>query len=47
MLASSYFMQDALSIAKIDYDKKNIKINEEDLKSFGMNIKKIIKLKNI
>ncbi|EEV5432422.1 peptidylprolyl isomerase, partial [Campylobacter jejuni] len=32
MLASSYFMQDALSIVKIDYDKKNIKINEEDLK---------------
>ncbi|MDX2330927.1 peptidylprolyl isomerase [Campylobacter hepaticus] len=32
MLGSSYFMQDELSIAKIDYEEKNIQINEEELK---------------
>lgn len=32
MLASSYFMQDSLNIAKIDYDAKNITINENNLK---------------
>lgn len=47
MLASSYFMQDALSIAKIDYDKKNIKINEEDLKKLWNEHKEDYKTKKI
>lgn len=47
MLASSYFMQDALSIAKIDYDKKNIKINEEDLKKLWNKHKEDYKTKKI
>lgn len=32
MLASSYFMRDSLSIETIDLNKKDIKINEEELK---------------
>ncbi|MBM0636974.1 SurA N-terminal domain-containing protein [Campylobacter sp. VicNov18] len=32
MLGSSYFMQDDLSIAKIDYNPKNINLDEEELK---------------
>ncbi|EIQ4694251.1 peptidylprolyl isomerase, partial [Campylobacter jejuni] len=47
MLASSYFMQDALSIVKIDYDKKNIKINEEDLKKLWNEHKEDYKTKKI
>ncbi|EAH5447819.1 peptidylprolyl isomerase [Campylobacter jejuni] len=47
MLASSYFMQDALNIAKIDYDKKNIKINEEDLKKLWNEHKEDYKTKKI
>lgn len=47
MLASSYFMQDALSIAKIDYDNKNIKINEEDLKKLWNEHKQEYKTKKI
>lgn len=47
MLASSYFMQDALSIAKIDYDKKNIQINEEDLKKLWNEHKEEYKTKKI
>ncbi|MFB1644970.1 peptidylprolyl isomerase [Campylobacter molothri] len=34
MLAIAYFMKDSLSIAELNYDKKNIKINEEELKKF-------------
>ncbi|HDZ5095717.1 TPA: peptidylprolyl isomerase [Campylobacter jejuni] len=47
MLASSYFMRDALSIAKIDYDKKNIKINEEDLKKLWSEHKEDYKTKKM
>ena len=47
MLASSYFMQDALSIAKLDYDKKDIKVNEEDLRKFWNKRKEDYKTKKI
>lgn len=32
MLGASYFMQDSLNIAKLEQDKENIKVNEEELK---------------
>ncbi|TKX32319.1 peptidylprolyl isomerase [Campylobacter aviculae] len=47
MLAASYFMQDSLSIAEINYDKKNIKINENDLKKIWIEHKEDFKTEKI
>ncbi|TKX31944.1 peptidylprolyl isomerase [Campylobacter estrildidarum] len=47
MLAASYFMQDSLSIAEINYDKKNIKINEDDLKKIWNEHKEDFKTEKI
>lgn len=47
MLGASYFMQDSLNIAKIDYDKKNVKVNEEELKKLWNEHKQDYKTKKM
>lgn len=47
MLGSSYFMQDSLSVAKLEQDKKNVKINEEELKKLWNEHKEDYKTKKV
>lgn len=45
MLGASYFMQDSLNIAKLEQDKENIKVNEEELKKLWNEYKEDYKTK--
>ncbi|EII3321833.1 SurA N-terminal domain-containing protein, partial [Campylobacter coli] len=47
MLGASYFMQDSLNIAKLEQDKENIKVNEEELKKLWNEHKEDYKTKKV
>ncbi|EJK6692553.1 peptidylprolyl isomerase [Campylobacter coli CVM 41953] len=47
MLGASYFMQDSLNIAKLEQDKENIKVNEEELKKLWNEHKEGYKTKKV
>ena len=47
MMASSYFMQDLLSVAMVDYNKKEVVVNEDELKKLWNEHKENYKTKKI